>query len=191
MTDRAEALEIVNEFIQNEGLFRHMLSVEAAMRFYARKFGEDEDLWGVIGLLHDFDWEIHPSLEKHPHAGAVILREKGVTEEIIQIILSHADHTGVPRDSLVRKTLYACDEITGLITATALVRPSKAIKDVKIKSIKKKWKNLSFAAGTNREEMFEAFEDFGIEQWAHVGNVLEAMQGIAESLGLEGVEIEE
>ncbi len=191
MTNRAEALEIVNEYIENKGLFRHMLSVEAAMRFYAKKFGEDEDFWGVIGLLHDFDWEIHPSIEKHPQAGAPILRDKGVTEEIIQIILSHVDHTGVPRDSLVRKALYACDEITGLITATALVRPSKAIKDVKIKSVKKKWKNMSFAAGTNRDEMQEAFEDFGIEQWEHVGNVLEAMQGIAESLGLEGVEVQE
>lgn len=191
MTNRKDALEIVNEYIQNKGLLRHMFSVEAAMRFYARKFGEDEDQWGVIGLLHDFDWEIHPSLEKHPQAGAPILREHGVPEEIVEIILSHADHTGVPRDSLVRKTLYACDEITGLITATALVRPSKAIRDVKIKSIKKKWKNLSFAAGTDREEMLEAFEDFGIEQWEHVGNVLEAMQGIAVELGLEGVEVGE
>ena len=103
MTNREVALEIVNEYIQNEGLFRHMLSVEAAMRFYARKFGEDEDLWGVIGLLHDFDWEIHPNLEKHPHAGSLILREKGVDEEIIQIILSHADHKGVPRTAWCEK----------------------------------------------------------------------------------------
>ena len=158
------------------------------MRFYARKFGEDEDLWGMIGLLHDFDWEIHPSLDNHPQSGALILREVGVDEEIIQAILSHADHTGVPRDSQMRKALYACDEITGLITATALVRPSKAIKDVKVKSVKKKWKNLSFAAGTDRIEMQKAFDDFGIEPWEHVGNVLEAMQGIALDLGLEGVE---
>ncbi len=183
---REEALAIVREYVKNENLVRHMLAVEAAVRFYARKFGEDEELWGVAALLHDFDWEIHPGLDKHPQDGAPILREKGVPEEVIEIILSHADHTGVPRDSLVRKALYACDEITGLITATALVRPSKSILDVKVKSVKKKWKNKAFAAGTNREEMEEAFQDFGVEQWEHIGNVLEAMKGEAEALGLLG-----
>lgn len=183
---REEALVIVREYVKKENLVRHMLAVEAAVRFYARKFGEDEELWGLAALLHDFDWEIHPGLDKHPQDGAPILREKGVPEEIIEIILSHADHTGVPRDSLARKALYACDEITGLITATALVRPSKSILDVKIKSVKKKWKNKAFAAGTNREEMEEAFQDFGVEQWEHIGNVLEAMKGEAEALGLLG-----
>lgn len=187
MMDREEALAIVREYVKSESLVRHMLSVEAAMRFYARKFGEDEALWGLAALLHDFDWEIHPGLDKHPQDGAPILRERGVPEEVVEIILSHAEHTGVPRDSQVRKALYACDEITGLITATALVRPSKSILDVKIKSVKKKWKNKAFAAGTNRDEMEVAFEEFGIEQWEHVENVLEAMKGIAAELGLEGV----
>jgi len=184
--DRKAALAIVREYIQNENLVRHMFAVEAAMRFYAQKFGEDEELWGVTGLLHDFDWEIHPTLENHPQAGAPILRERGVPEIIIQAILSHADHTGVPRQSRMEKALYACDEITGLITATALVRPSKSIHDVKVSSVKKKWKDLRFAAGANREEIAAAVEDFGMDLWEHTGNVIQAMQGIAEGLGLAG-----
>ena len=190
MVTRQEALEIVREYVKSESLVRHMLAVEAAMRFYANKFGEDQEQWGIAALLHDFDWEIHPSLEKHPQAGAPILRERGVSEEIIEIILSHADHTDVPRDSQVRKALAACDEITGLITAVSLVRPSKSIHDVKIKSVKKKWKDKSFAAGTNRDEMAAAFAEFGIEQWEHIGNVLAAMQTIAVDLGLEGVAVD-
>jgi putative nucleotidyltransferase with HDIG domain len=188
MMSREEALALVREYVKNENLVRHMLAVEAAMRYYARKLGEDEDHWGLVALLHDFDWEIHPDLERHPMKGAPILRERGVEEEIIQDILSHADHTGVPRDSTLRKALAACDEITGLITATALVRPSKSIMDVQVKSIKKKWKVPSFAAGAKRDEMDEAIEAFSVEKWEHVGNVLEAMQGIAGELGLAGVE---
>ncbi|MBN2502069.1 MAG: HDIG domain-containing protein [Anaerolineales bacterium] len=184
--DRATALAIVREYVKNENLVHHMLAVEAAMRFYARKLGEDEALWGLAGLLHDFDWEIHPTLEEHPQAGAPMLRERGVPEVIVRAILSHADHTGVRRESTMEKALYACDEITGLITATALVRPSKSIHDVKVKSVKKKWKDLRFAAGANRDEIAEATEDFGMDLWEHTGNVIEAMQGIAEDLGLEG-----
>ncbi|HKJ27982.1 MAG TPA: HD domain-containing protein [Anaerolineales bacterium] len=186
MIDREEALRIVREYVKNENLVRHMLAVEAGMRFYAQKYGEDEERWGITGLLHDFDWEIHPSLEEHPQAGAPMLRELGVDEDMIQDILSHADHMELPRDTTLRKALAACDELTGLITATALVRPSKAIKDVKVKSVKKKWKDKSFAAGANREEMDAAIEAFGIEKWEHVGNVLTAMQGIAKDLGLVG-----
>jgi putative nucleotidyltransferase with HDIG domain len=186
MMTREEALAFLREYVKNENLVRHMLAVEAAVRWYARKFGEDEERWGLVALLHDFDWEIHPDLESHPMEGAPILRERGVEEEIIEDILSHADHTGVPRDTPLRKTLAACDELTGLITATALVRPSKDIRDVQVKSVKKKWKVSSFAAGTNRDEMDEAIEAFGVEKWEHVGNVLEAMQGIAEELGLAG-----
>ena len=165
-----------------------MLAVEAAVRFYAVKFGEDEERWGNTALLHDFDWEIHPDMETHPEAGVPLLRERGVPEEMIQDIRSHADHTGVPRDSLLRKTLAACDEITGLITATALVRPSKSIHDVKVKSVTKKWKNPSFAAGASREEMEHTIADLGIERSEHIANVLSAMQGIAVELGLEGIE---
>ena len=180
---RESAVAIVNEYISNENLIRHMLAVEAAMRFYADKLEQDQDLWGITGLLHDFDWEIHPNLEEHPTAGVPILREKGVPDEIIQAILSHADHTGVPRTTLMQKGLYACDEITGLITAVALVRPSRSLDDLKIKSVKKKWKDQRFAAGANREEIAQAAEDFGVELWEHVGNVLLAMRGIGGELG--------
>lgn len=191
MFTRESALEIVREFVKNENLVRHMLAVEAAMRFYARKFGEDEESWAVAALLHDFDWEIHPDMDSHPQNGAPLLRERGVPEEIVQHVLSHADHAGVPRDTLLRKALYACDDITGLIVAVALVRPSRSIHDVKVKSVKKKWKNLQFAAGANREEMEKSFSAFGVEPWEHVGNVLEAMQGIAGDLGLEGEPVSE
>ncbi len=183
---RDEALALVREFVKNEGLVRHMLSVEAAMRFYAEKFGEDVDAWGLLGLIHDFDWEIHPTLEGHPSKGAPILRERGVPEDIIQDILSHGVGTGVPRDTPRRKALLACDEITGLITAVALVRPSRSLYDLEPSSVKKKWKDKAFAAGTSRPEMEEAAKDFGIELWEHVGNVIQAMRRIAPELELEG-----
>lgn len=187
MTTREEGLAIVREHVKSENLVRHMLAVEAAMRFYAEKFGEDVETWGLAGLLHDFDYEIHPTLDKHPQAGAPILEERGVPEVVVRAVLSHANHTGVPRETQMQKALYACDEITGLITATALVRPSKAIRDVKVKSVKKKWKDKSFAAGANRDEMQEAADEFGVELWEHCGNVLRAMQGVAADLGLAGV----
>lgn len=187
MTSRGEALAIVREHVKNEGLVRHMLSVETAMRHYAKLHGEDVEMWGLAGLLHDFDWEIHPTLEGHPQDGAPILREHGVPEEVIATVLSHANHTGVPRETRMQKALYACDEITGLITAVALVRPSKSILDVTVKSIKNKWKDKAFAAGAKREEMEEATAEFGMELWEHAGNVLAAMQANADELGLRGV----
>jgi predicted hydrolase (HD superfamily) len=183
---RDEALTLVREFVKSESLVRHMLSVEAAMRFYAAKFGEDAESWGLLGLIHDFDWEIHPNLEQHPAAGAPILRERGVAEDIIQDVLSHAERTGVPRDTPRRKALYACDEITGLITAVCLVRPSRSILDLEASSVKKKWKDKGFAAGTDREVMAQAAADFGVELWEHVGTVVTAMRGIAPELGLVG-----
>jgi putative nucleotidyltransferase with HDIG domain len=191
---REEALNLVREYVKNEGLVRHMLSVEAAMRFYAEKLAagagaipaEDVEKWGLVGLLHDFDWEIHPSLNKHPQDGAPILRERGVPEEIIQDILSHADHLNMPRDTLIRKAISACDEITGLITAVALVRPSRSLYDLEPSSVKKKWKDKAFAAGTSRSEMEHAAKEFGIELWEHVENVIQAMRRIAPELGLEG-----
>ena len=191
---RDEALALVREYVKNEGLIRHMLSVEAAMRFYAEKFAEgagdlsaeDVEKWGLIGLLHDFDWEIHPTLDQHPQDGAPILRARGVPEDIIQDILSHADHLNMPRDTLVRKAISACDEITGLITAVALVRPSRSLYDLEASSVKKKWKDKAFAAGTSRAEMEHAAQEFGIELWEHVGNVIQAMRRIAPELGLEG-----
>ena len=183
---RDEALALVREYVKNEGLVRHMLSVEACLRFYAEKFGEDVDAWGTLGLIHDFDWEIHPTLDKHPVAGAPILRERGVPEDIIQDILSHGVDTGVPRDTLRRKALYACDEITGLVTAVALVRPSRSLYDLEPSSVKKKWKDKAFAAGTDRAEMELAAKEFGIEIWEHTENVIAAMRRIAPELGLVG-----
>jgi putative nucleotidyltransferase with HDIG domain len=185
--DRADGLAIVQEFVKSENLIRHMYAVEAAMRFYARKYGEDEDLWGITGLLHDFDWEIHPSMEEHPQAGAPILRERNVPEDIVRAILSHADHTGIPRETNMEKALYACDEITGLITAVALVRPSRSLHDLKVKSVKKKWKDRSFAAGADRDEIARGANEFGIELWEHVQNIIIAMESIANELGLSGV----
>jgi putative nucleotidyltransferase with HDIG domain len=184
--DRSEALDIVHEYVKNENLVRHMLAVEAAMRFYAKKYGEDEETWGITGILHDFDWEIHPTLEEHPLAGASILRARGVPEEIVRAIMSHADHTGVPRITRMEKALYACDEITGLITAVALVRPSRSLADLEASSVKKKWKDRSFAAGANREEIAQAAQEFDIDLWEHVGNVILAMRTIAPELGLAG-----
>lgn len=183
---RDEALTLVREFVKNEGLVRHMLSVEAAMRFYAEKFGEDVETWGLLGLIHDFDWEIHPTLEQHPMDGAPILRERGVSEDIIQDILSHAERTGVPRDTLRRKALYACDEVTGFITAVALVRPSRSLYDLEPSSVKKKWKDKAFAAGAERAHIETATAEFGMDQWEHVGNVIAAMRRIAPDLGLVG-----
>lgn len=184
--NHTEALALVRDYVKSESLVRHMLSVEAAMRFYAEKYGADVEQWGLTGLLHDFDWEIHPTLEQHPMDGAPILREHGVDEEIIQDILSHAERTGVPRDTLVRKALHACDEVTGLITAVALVRPSRSLYDLEASSVKKKWKDKAFAAGTDRGEMERAAAEFGVELWEHVGNVIQAMRGIAPELGLVG-----
>ena len=163
-----------------------MLAVEACMRFYAEKLNQDVELWGITGLLHDFDWEIHPTMEQHPQGGAVILKEKGVPDVVIRAILSHADHTGVSRDSDMEKALYACDEITGLITAVALVRPSKSLHDLGSSSVKKKWKNKNFAAGANRDEIVAAVNDFGIDLWDHVDNVILAMRSIASELDLDG-----
>ena len=184
--ERSQALAIVQEHIKNQGLINHMLSVEAALRFYAAKLGQDEDLWGLTGLLHDFDWEIHPTLEQHPQAGAPILRERGVPEEIVRAILSHADHTGVPRETPLQKALYACDEITGLVTAVALVRPSRSLYDLEASSVKKKWKDKAFAAGANRDEITRAAAEFGVDLWEHTSNVILAMRQIAPTLGLEG-----
>ena len=187
--NHSQALALVREHVNNENLVRHMLAVEAAMRFYAAKFDQDQEMWGVTGLLHDFDWEIHPTLEQHPQQGALILQARGVPDEIIRAILSHADHTGVPRQTTMEKCLYACDEITGLITAVALVRPSHSLDDLTVSSVKKKWKDKAFAAGANREEIAQAAQEFGVELWEHVGNVIQAMREIAPELGFERLPI--
>ena len=186
MITRDEALTIVKENVKSDSLIKHMLAVEAAMRFYANLEGADEDRWGITGLLHDFDWEIHPTLEEHPSLGIPILRQKGVDEEILRAILSHATETGVSRITPMEKALYACDEVTGLVTAVALVRPSRSLFDLSASSVKKKWKDRGFAAGANREEIKIAAEEFGIDLWEHIDNVIMAMRRIAPELGLVG-----
>ncbi len=183
---REKALSIVREYVQNENLIHHMLAVEAAMRFYAEKLGQPVEIWGITGLLHDFDWEIHPTAEQHPKEGAPILKDKGVPDEIIQAILAHGDHLQIPRKSDLEKGLYACDEITGLITAVALVRPSKSLFDLEASSVKKKWKDKAFAAGANREEIARGAEEFGVPLWEHCDNVIFAMRKIADQIGLTG-----
>jgi putative nucleotidyltransferase with HDIG domain len=181
--NRQQALKILHEYVKNENLIRHMLAVEAAMRYYAEKFNQDPEQWGIAGLLHDFDYEIHPTLESHPQDGVPILRKKGVPEEIIRAVLSHADHTGVPRETLMEKALYACDEVTGLIIAVALVRPSRSLDDLEVSSVKKKWKDKAFAAGANRQEIEKGAQELGIDLWEHVGNVIQAMRRVAKDLG--------
>ena len=192
--DREAAWHLVQSNVEATGLRRHMLAVEAAMRWYAARLQEDQELWGLAGLLHDFDWEIHPTLEDHPAKGIPTLREAGCPEEVLQAILSHnTAGTGVERRNRMDFALLACDEITGLIIAAALIRPSKDVREVKLKSIKKRWKERAFAAGVNREEVDLATRDFsracfddGLELWQHAENVLVAMQGAAIDLQLDG-----
>jgi putative nucleotidyltransferase with HDIG domain len=186
MISREKALSIVKQYIKNPHLVNHMLAVESAMIFYADKLDQPVLDWQITGLLHDFDWEIHPTKEQHPADGAPILREQGVSEEIIRAILSHGDHLDIPRESLLEKGLYACDEITGLITAVALVRPSRSLYDLESSSVKKKWKDKAFAAGTDREAMEKGAEAFGVPLWEHCDNVIHAMRKIAPQLGLAG-----
>ncbi|MEI6690297.1 MAG: HDIG domain-containing metalloprotein [bacterium] len=182
---RDEALTIVRKYVKNENLVRHMLAVEVAMAAYAKKLGESEETYRVAGLLHDFDWEIHPTAAEHPVLGIPILREVGVDEEILDAIMGHGSHTGTPRTTQLAKALFAVDELTGLITTTALVRPSKKIADVEVKSIQKKWKDKAFAAGVNRQEVEEGAKELGVDLWEeHIPLVLTAMQSIAVDLGL-------
>ena len=192
--DRDAAWRLMTDNVEAPGLRRHMVAVEAAMRFYAAEMGEDVELWGLAGLLHDWDWEIHPTLEDHPAKGAPILRERGCPEEVVRAILSHnTAGTGVERSRPMDFALLACDEVTGLVIASSLVRPSKDVRDVKLKSLKKRWKEKAFARGVDRPEVEEATTDFSrvcfdgrLELWQHVQNVLTAMQGAAEALELDG-----
>lgn len=184
----------VCEHVQDAGLRRHMQAVGVAMRHYATNLDSDPDYWQTLGIIHDFDWEIHPDLDRHPTQGGVILRERGWDEETIRTILSHyTAGTGVEREKPIDYALLACDEITGLIIASALVRPSKDIREMKIKSLKKKWKDRRFAAGVDRDHVEEVTADFSrecfngeLDLWTHIGNVLTAMQGEAELLELDG-----
>jgi putative nucleotidyltransferase with HDIG domain len=192
--ERRQAWTLVVENVQSPGLRRHMLAVEAAMRGYAARLGGEVEEWGLAGLLHDFDWEIHPTLDQHPAAGAPILRQHGASENVVRAVLSHnTEGTGVERERPIDYALLACDEVTGLVIAAALVRPSKDLREVELKSIQKRWKERAFAAGVDREHVAQATADFSracfggeLELWPHVGNVLEAMKQVAAELDLDG-----
>jgi putative nucleotidyltransferase with HDIG domain len=180
---RDQAWETLTRYTKSESLLRHALAVEASTRFYARKFGEDEELWGVVALLHDFDYEIHPTLDQHPQNGAPILREEGYPEEVVEGVLSHAEHLGLPRDTPLKKTLFACDELSGFVHACGLVRPT-GLDGLEPKSVKKKLKQPSFAAGVNRDEVQQGADLLAIDLDEHIRNVIAALQPIARELGL-------
>jgi putative nucleotidyltransferase with HDIG domain len=180
---REQAWDTLTRYTKSEPLRRHALAVEASVRWYARHFGEDEELWGVTALLHDFDYEIHPTLDKHPQDGAPILREEGYPEEVVEAVLSHAEHLAMPRDTPLKKTLFACDELSGFVHACGLVRPD-GIETLEPKSVKKKLKQPSFAAGVHRDEVYAGAELIGLELDDHIRNVVTAMRPIAGQLGL-------
>jgi putative nucleotidyltransferase with HDIG domain len=181
---RSQAAAILEDWTKNQNLRKHAYAVEAAMRAYAIRFGEDPEKWGAVGLLHDFDYEKFPSLNSHPMEGAAYLRQQGFSDELVQGVLAHAEHTGVVRDTLLKKAIYAVDELTGLIIAAALVRPSKKLAEVEVKTVMKKWKEKSFAAGVNRQTVEQGSRELGVPLEEHVGIVLKAMQGISAQLGL-------
>jgi putative nucleotidyltransferase with HDIG domain len=195
MTDplpsRADALALMQEYTASDSLRKHMLSVEAAMRAYAAKFGEDEERWGLTGLLHDFDYErfpnnAHSATDEHPAEGVKILRSKGYPEDILQAILGHAHYTATPRETRMAKTLFAVDELTGLITATALVRPSKSVHEVEAKSVRKKMKDKAFARGVSRDDVINGANELGVDLDEHIAFVIAAMQARSADLGLSG-----
>jgi len=186
MTERETAWCLLTEFTQSESLRKHALAVEACMSAYARKTGADEELWGVVGLLHDFDYEKYPSLEEHPYKGSEILKERGYSEEICRAILSHAEYTGVARVSPMEKTLFACDELAGFITACALVKPGKSLAEVEAPSVRKKMKDKAFARNVHREDIIEGAAELGIDLEEHIAFCIAAMKAIARELGLDG-----
>jgi putative nucleotidyltransferase with HDIG domain len=186
MNDRSSAWCLLTEFTQSESLRKHALAVEACMRAYARKFSGDEELWGMVGLLHDFDYDKYPCQEDHPYRGNEILKERGYSDEIRKAIMSHAEYTGVSRDTPMEKALFACDELTGFITACALVKPSKSLAEVEASSVKKKMKDKAFARSVNRLDIVNGAADLGVELEPHIAFCIEAMKGIAGELGLDG-----
>jgi putative nucleotidyltransferase with HDIG domain len=188
---RADTLALMHEFTASESLRKHMLAVEGAMRAYAQKFGEDEERWGTTGLIHDFDYERFPNnshspTEEHPSEGVRLLRSKGYPEDILQAILGHAHYTNTPRESRMAKTLFAVDELTGLITATALVRPTKSVHEVDARSVRKKMKDKAFARGVSREDVVNGATELGVELDEHISFVIAAMQARSADLGLSG-----
>ena len=186
MNDRDSAWCLLTEFTQSESLRKHALAVEACMRAYARKLGGDETLWGVVGLLHDFDYEKWPSLNDHPYKGNEILKERGYSDQIRRAIMSHAEYTGVTRDNEMEKALFACDELAGFITACALVKPGKSLAEVEAKSVRKKMKDKAFARSVNRNDIVQGTTELGVDLEEHIAFCIEAMKRIAEELGLDG-----
>ncbi len=186
MPNREEAWKLLCEYTQSENLRKHALAVEACVRAYARKFGGDEALWSVTALLHDFDYEKFPNAPDHPLEGSKILRARGYPEELIQAILSHADYMNIARETPLQKALFACDELAGFITAVTLVRPSKSLADVGVKSVKKKFKDKAFARTVKREDIYGGASELGVDLEEHIAFCLEAMRGIADQLGLAG-----
>ena len=186
MPTREDAWNLLCEYTESDSLRRHGLAVEQVMRKMAQKYGEDEELWAMTGLLHDFDYEKYPTMEEHPYVGNKILKEKGYPEELTNAIMGHANYTKVPRKSLMAKALYAADEISGFIFAVTYVRPSKSVHDVKVKSVKKKLKQKSFAASVNRAEVYEGPEELGVPLEEHIQFIIDALKEKAEDLGLAG-----
>ena len=186
MKGREEAWCLLTEFTQSESLRKHALAVEACMRAYARKLGGNPELWGVVGLLHDFDYEKYPSREDHPYKGNEILKERGWSDEVCRAIMSHAQYTGVKPDSAMEKALFACDELAGFLTACALVKPGKSLAEVEAKSVRKKMKDKAFARSVNRDDIVNGAADLGVDLEEHIAFCIEAMKGIAEQLGLDG-----
>jgi putative nucleotidyltransferase with HDIG domain len=186
MNDRESAWCLLTEFTQSESLRKHALAVEACMRAYARKLGQDEELWGVVALLHDFDYEKYPSREDHPYKGNEILKERGWPEEIRRAIMSHAEYTGVTRDTPMEKALFACDELAGFITACALVKPGKSLAEVEAKSVRKKMKDKAFARSVNRNDIVNGAAELGVDLEEHIAFCIDAMKGTADKLGLGG-----
>jgi putative nucleotidyltransferase with HDIG domain len=186
MLNREQAWELLCEFTKSDGLRKHALAVEACVAAYARKLGGDEHQWALTALLHDFDWEIHPTLDEHPQKGEAILAERGVGEEIRRAILSHANHTGVPRETPLQKTLYACDELAGFITAISYVKPGRSVLEVDVPSVKKKMKDKAFARSVNRQDIVEGAQELGVPLEEHIDFCIKAMQARATELGLQG-----
>src|ERR1700704_5960636 len=186
MNQRAEAWGLLTEFTQSESLRKHALAVEACMRAYARKAGADEALWGVVGLIHDFDYEKYPSAEDHPYRGNEILKERGYPDEIRRAIMSHAEYSGVTRDTPMEKALFACDELSGFITACALIKPGKSLAEVDTNSVRKRMKDKAFARKVNRDDIVNGAADLGVDLEEHIAFCIEALKPIADKLGLDG-----
>jgi putative nucleotidyltransferase with HDIG domain len=186
--NRDAAWDLLTEFTQSESLRKHAMAVEACMRAYATKFGEDENKWSITGLLHDFDYEKYPTTEEHPYVGNKILAERGYPDDVRRAIMSHAEYTGVTRDSQMEKTLFACDELAGFITAVALVKPTKSLNEVDVKSVRKRLKDKAFARSVNRDDIINGAQQMGVDLDEHIQFCIDAMKTVADKLGLQGIQ---